>query len=293
MPERPSTTARDRVAGRLARAMLIKPHRLSLATPIVTFSFDDFPASAWRLGGPILARHGARGTFYLSGELLNRADPTGAFATEADVHGLLEAGHELGCHTFSHPDLLRQPAAAIEAELDRNGRLIAALFGGYRPSSFAYPYGRASLRAKQLISERFVTLRGVRTGLNQGPVDLAMLRANELCAKTTPVERARALLEANAKAGGWLIFFTHDIADEPSEHGCRPADLAAVVEAAAGSGARLLTMAEAAEALGLAAEASARPMLDPEDRALLQRAAGLAATGMAALSIAASLAVFD
>ncbi len=35
--------------------------------PMVTFTFDDVPASACELGASILERHGARGTFYVAG----------------------------------------------------------------------------------------------------------------------------------------------------------------------------------------------------------------------------------
>jgi hypothetical protein len=130
--------------------------------------------------------------------------------------------------------------------------------------------------------------RGVRSGLNHGAVDLAMLHANELCAGTTPPATAIGLIEANAAAKGWLIFFTHDVAAQPSAHGCRPDELAQVVAAAARSGASILTMVEAAAAL-VQPGPLARPMLDPRAR----RRAGLAATGLAALGMAATIASFD
>ncbi|MEE9184603.1 MAG: hypothetical protein V3U39_09040, partial [Acidimicrobiia bacterium] len=40
--------------------------RSRLPAPVVTFTFDDFPQSAWSVGGRILERHNARATYFLS-----------------------------------------------------------------------------------------------------------------------------------------------------------------------------------------------------------------------------------
>ena len=37
-----------------------------LRAPIATISFDDFPHSAWKVGGRILESHGVRGTYFVS-----------------------------------------------------------------------------------------------------------------------------------------------------------------------------------------------------------------------------------
>ncbi len=62
----------------------------------------------------------------------------------------------------------------------------------------------------------------------------------------------RSLIAENAKAGGWLIFATHDVADEPSRYGCAPACFTEVVRAARESGSRLLPMMSVCHELGIA-----------------------------------------
>src|SRR5437868_1211537 len=70
--------------------------------PVVSFTFDDFPRSAWLTGGAILQRFGAAGTYYVSLGLLDKETPTGRICVAGDLAALVEQGHELGCHTFSH-----------------------------------------------------------------------------------------------------------------------------------------------------------------------------------------------
>ncbi len=47
--------------------LLVKPAPLRPDAAIASLSFDDFPRSAWTVGGPILARHGVRATYYVAG----------------------------------------------------------------------------------------------------------------------------------------------------------------------------------------------------------------------------------
>jgi hypothetical protein len=57
------------------------------------------------------------------------------------------------------------------------------------------------------------------------------------------------LFEDNARCGGWLILYTHDVAEEPSAFGCTPGDferLVAYVKTLSRTGAtRVCTVEEA------------------------------------------------
>ena len=55
---------------------------------------------------------------------------------------------------------------------------------------------------------------------------------------------------------GWLIFYTHDVADEPSWIGCSPRLLRATVEAVQAEKMRCLPIRDALTAIGYAAAAS-------------------------------------
>ncbi|HEY2836509.1 MAG TPA: polysaccharide deacetylase family protein, partial [Rhizomicrobium sp.] len=51
----------------LSRHAAVKSAALTAGRPIASITFDDFPKSAWSEGGPVLARHGVRATYYTSG----------------------------------------------------------------------------------------------------------------------------------------------------------------------------------------------------------------------------------
>src|SRR6476620_11188884 len=92
-----------------------------LRAPIATISFDDFPRSAWTVGGRILESHGIRGTYFVSAafspdRLRNGAaygiTPGVTYYELGDLAAAYERGHEIGCHTFDH---IRAPELTNEA----------------------------------------------------------------------------------------------------------------------------------------------------------------------------------
>jgi peptidoglycan-N-acetylglucosamine deacetylase len=79
-----------------------------------------------------LAKHQAKATFFLIGKYV-RQRPEIARAVQA-------AGHEIGNHTYSHPNLIFATARQLRQELeDCNKALEDAL--GTRPSLFRPPFG--------------------------------------------------------------------------------------------------------------------------------------------------------
>src|SRR4051794_20369635 len=71
-------------------------------TPLISFTFDDFPCSAFRTGGRILKEAGLRGTFYASLGLMGTEAPTGKIFLLDDLRDAAAEGHEIGCHTYGH-----------------------------------------------------------------------------------------------------------------------------------------------------------------------------------------------
>ena len=65
------------------------------------------------------------------------------------------------------------------------------------------------------------------------------------------LEPIKAIIDANARSNGWLIFATHDVADEPSPYGCKPAFFEAAVRYAIASGAEVLPVVKAWEKVSL------------------------------------------
>lgn len=244
--------ARLKLQKRVVQVLLRRPLRIDPPRALVSFTFDDFPASAYRTGGAILQRHGVRGTYYAAFGLLGGESEGLAMMTEQDIAALLAEGHELGCHTYSHVSVRGLGRRRLARELDDNLSAFRELTGQSSWSGFSYPFGDLSLRAKRLARDRFTTCRSTQWGLNAGSVDLAALRSYPLSSRFDPVERTLAQIEEAARKRAWLIFFTHDVAEEHSTYGCTPGHLEAAVAAAVGAGCDVVTVGEAARRLGAA-----------------------------------------
>jgi peptidoglycan/xylan/chitin deacetylase (PgdA/CDA1 family) len=216
-------TARNqlrRVNNVIARKFPVRMVRSQLTEPVASICFDDFPRSAWMLGREILQRHAATATYYAAGCLCGQFEDGLEYYTADDLRQIRHAGHEIGCHTFSHKRGIG--SAAMVTDAARNQGFVNDVLGDYRLTSFAYPYGEVSVPKKLLFSRRFACCRGIRTGVNAGLVDLAQLKAVGLEKCWWNSARIESEVRAAVRRDGWIIFFTHDISDSPSEYGATP-----------------------------------------------------------------------
>ena len=59
-------------------------------------------------------------------------------------------------------------------------------------------------------------------GVNSGTVDLQFLRAMPLIDHRIGRDEIERAFDQAQTYNGWLIFYTHDVADRPSVYGCSP-----------------------------------------------------------------------
>jgi peptidoglycan/xylan/chitin deacetylase (PgdA/CDA1 family) len=222
--------------------------------PLVTFTFDDVPDSAYVNGASILEDRGIRGTFYIASGICGAADTHWRVIGGDQVRALHERGHEIGCHTFSHINVEVLDAAGMEEECRRNGDTLARLAPGIRLANFCFPFGRLSLARKLQLAQRFDTCRGIYEGVNTGTVDLALLKVIELYDRTLTPDKLKHVLHQAQERNGWLIFYTHDVADPPSWIGCSPALLRSTVETVQAMGLQCLPIRDALKEIGYVAE---------------------------------------
>jgi peptidoglycan/xylan/chitin deacetylase (PgdA/CDA1 family) len=98
----------------------------------MALTFDDGPMPDWTPQVlKVLARHDVPATFFLKGSNVQR-------------HGALHRDsvgtHELGNHTWDHPDLARLDYRECVDQLERTCAIIAQAYGT-RPTLFRPPYG--------------------------------------------------------------------------------------------------------------------------------------------------------
>jgi peptidoglycan/xylan/chitin deacetylase (PgdA/CDA1 family) len=235
---------------RSARAFPARLRHISIPAPIATVTFDDFARSAWTTGGKIVEDAGARATYYVSGSHCGHNIDGIDYFTEADLAEAHSRGHEAGCHTFSHLPIPSARKDQIECDLARNAAFIRNITGQQTITSFAYPFGAASVRSKLLVGRHFSASRGIEPGINSGWVDFSQLRAVCLephILRDFPI--ARLVDEVRARKG-WLIFITHDVSPKPTPYGCTPELLRQAVEALQRAGVKLCTVEEALNEMG-------------------------------------------
>jgi len=138
----------------------------------------------------------------------------------------------------------------METECEKNQDALRKLCGDIRLKNFCYPFGRISLPRKRQLQARFDTCRGTYEGVNAGTVDLALLRVIELYDRTLTPLKLQGVLNETRDRNGWLIFYTHDVADPPSWIGCSPALLRATIESVQAMGFDCLTVDAALERAG-------------------------------------------
>ncbi|MFE7273980.1 glycosyltransferase [Streptomyces sp. NPDC057623] len=103
----------------------LQDHRLVL-------TFDDGPDPTWTPKVlDVLKKHDAHAVFFVTGTMSSRYPDL--------VRRMVEEGHEVGLHTFNHPDLSYQSKKRIDWELSQNQLAISGA-AGIRTSLFRPPY---------------------------------------------------------------------------------------------------------------------------------------------------------
>ena len=217
--------------------------------PIVSFTFDDFPRSALHAGGAILREFGARGTYYVALGLMDREIPAGKAFSVEDLRSVLDEGHELGCHTFAHCHAWETSPSVFEESIIENRRVFEALVPGVAFKTLSYPIANPRPQTKRRASKYFLCCRGGGESFNIGPTDANNLQARFLEKNRQNPDVFKRLIDENCAAHGWLILATHDVCETPTPFGCSPDFLEGIVRYATKSGAKVLPVIKAWEAI--------------------------------------------
>jgi peptidoglycan-N-acetylglucosamine deacetylase len=126
--------------------------RAAAASRALYLTFDDGPSPAHTPGVlDLLARYGARATFFLRGEAME--------VHAGIVSDIVARGHALGNHSYSHPSFAKISLRRQVDEIERTNRLLQR-FDGHERHVFRPPYGKMSSATIALC-----TLRGQRVAL--------------------------------------------------------------------------------------------------------------------------------
>ena len=108
------------------------PPAVNSGGKVIALTFDDGPGPYTAQLLDILDQHGAKATFFLIGSKVS---------AQADVLRRMHSrGHQLGNHSWSHPELPKLPVGQIAGEIDRTNDAIKQATG-VKPTILRPPYG--------------------------------------------------------------------------------------------------------------------------------------------------------
>jgi peptidoglycan/xylan/chitin deacetylase (PgdA/CDA1 family) len=229
----------------VSQVLFRRPFVMKPKVPYISFTFDDFPTSALRVGGEILKRHGARGTYYAAFGLMEKDTPSGRIFGLADLPALISDRHELGCHTYAHCHSWETAPRVFEASILENRRALQQHLPGYSFRSFSYPISCPRPFTKRRAAGHFDSCRGGGQAPNVGVADLGNLRAFFLEKSRGSPQIVKDVIDRTQRERGWLVLATHDVCEQPTPFGCVPQFFEEIVQYAVRSGARVLPVGDA------------------------------------------------
>jgi len=234
-----------RIVRRLTPLLARRDIKFKLNQPIISISFDDFPQSVMDNALPLLDEHQWKATFYVAAGLEGITNHLGRHFDAKDIKKLVAEGHEIGCHSYSHINILEVSDDDLKKEIDLNAAALEAL--GVPPlTSFAYPYGETAKMQKQRLETQFSNMRGIMPGMNYNKADLNQIKSMQVY-NGADIDRAIKTIKSLDEKPGWLTLFTHDVRSQPSEYGCTTDDFMRVCEAITQSGAEVLPISRAVD----------------------------------------------
>ncbi|MGV9454946.1 glycosyltransferase [Streptomyces sp. NPDC003635] len=172
--------------GGRTQTMDMPDHRLVL-------TFDDGPDPEWTPKVlDVLKRYDAHAVFFVTGTMASRYPDL--------VERMVDEGHEIGLHTFNHPDLSYQSKKRIDWELSQNQLAISGA-AGIRTSLFRPPYSSfsAAMDNKSWPVTEYIGSRGYITVVNNtDSEDWRKPGVDEIIRRATP------------KGGQGAIVLMHD-----------------------------------------------------------------------------------
>ncbi|MGA4962672.1 polysaccharide deacetylase family protein [Streptomyces pseudogriseolus] len=173
-----------------------KAATLSVPDRRLVLTFDDGPDPTWTPKVlDVLKKHDAHAVFFVTGTMASRYPDL--------VQRMVDEGHEIGLHTFNHPDLSLQSKKRIDWELSQNQLAITGA-AGIRTSLFRPPYSSFSdaMDNESWPVTRYIGSRGYLTVVNNtDSEDWKRPGVDEIIRRATP-ENGKGAIVLMHDSGG-------------------------------------------------------------------------------------------
>jgi peptidoglycan/xylan/chitin deacetylase (PgdA/CDA1 family) len=152
----------------------------------LALTYDDGPNDPWTLRLlDVLERHSAKATFFMIGRFVQQ---------KPDIaRAVVAAGHELGIHTWDHPNLIFASSSEVRSQIERTQQVIFDTTGR-RCTLMRPPFG----------ARRPATLRAIRD------LSLTPVMWNVTCYDWKPTTPEQILARVERQMRGGDVILLHD-----------------------------------------------------------------------------------
>ncbi|GGJ18375.1 bi-functional transferase/deacetylase [Streptomyces brasiliensis] len=169
---------------------------MSVPDKRLVLTFDDGPDPTWTPKVlDVLKKHHAHAVFFVTGTMTSRYPDL--------VKRMVDEGHEVGLHTFNHPDLSFQSKGRIDWELSQNQLAITGA-AGVRTSLFRPPYSSFAdaMDDKSWPVTEYIGTRGYITVVNNtDSEDWKKPGVDEIIRRATPHDGKGAIVLMHDSGG--------------------------------------------------------------------------------------------
>lgn len=141
----------------------------------VTFSYDDGVLEDIRLI-EILNKYGLKGTFHLNSGLMENSERTVKLCDIASVY----AGHEISCHSLTHPSLVYCHGEEIIRQIIEDRRNLEK-YAGYIVRGMSYPNGSVNDKVVDILGDCGIAYSRTTVATNKFTLPENYLRWHPTC----------------------------------------------------------------------------------------------------------------
>lgn len=231
-----------------------QPVRLFME-PLISVTFDDGWETTYNDALPLLQQYGILSTQYLLSGTANNSQ----YLSWSQITAMHEAGHEIACHSVSHPDLRLVDDQKLDYELKGCLEVMNDRFGEVR--DFASPYGSSDPHTIAAIKHYFKSHRNTNgdpsNGVNNADVNTpqgyngqGFDRYNIIgvtIKSDTTVDEIQALIDYARSHNGWVVLTYHQAEAGGSRWAVDTKSMAAQLATISKSNVRVVTVSQALE----------------------------------------------
>lgn len=195
---------------------------------VVTVTFDDGWETIYSQGFELLEEYDIDTTQYI----LAGAFDDHLYFSKSQVMSMQSAGHEIGSHSLSHPNLTVLSGQQLDTEVKSSQEILSSDFGTIR--HFASPLGAYNEKTIDKISKNYMSHRNTVADISEiDATDINLKRSFNIyninaytIEKSTTLRDLKKLIEFTRKRKGWLVLTYHQVdAGDASQYAVSPSTL--------------------------------------------------------------------